>query len=119
VVAGNGGFAGGGDGQLATDTGLKEVRGIFFLPTGAYFLATDGGSQVWYVDLDGYIHLFVNGSDAFAAHAGDGYWFYDKPTLPKLSKVRQITLDHQGNLLITENDLGFVRKVRFLEHLPD
>jgi hypothetical protein len=48
-----------------------------------------------------------------SAHAGDGSWFYD-PATPDVSKVRQITLDWEGNLIITENDAGYVRKVRFL-----
>jgi hypothetical protein len=32
--------------------------------------------------------------------------------------IKQITLDNEGNLLITENDAGFVRKIRFLPHEP-
>jgi hypothetical protein len=118
LIAGNGTFANGGDGALAVETGLKEVRGIWFLPSGAYFLATDGGSQVWYVDTAGYIHLFLNGGDTYSDHAGDGAWFYDDPASLKVSKVREITMDFQGNLLITENDAGYVRKVQFLRHLP-
>jgi hypothetical protein len=31
-----------------------------------------------------------------------------------VSKVRQVTLDREGDLLITEHDAGYVRKVRFL-----
>jgi hypothetical protein len=118
VIAGNGSFANGGDGALAVDTGLKEVRGIWFLPSGAYFLATDGGSQIWYVDTSGYIHLFLNGGDTFIDHSGDGAWFHDNPTALKVSKVREVTMDYEGNLLITENDAGYVRKVRFLRYLP-
>src|SRR6266849_1363737 len=116
VIAGNGGPGGGGDGQLATVTGLYQVRGIWFLPSGAYFLATDAACQVWYVDTDGYIHLCLNGN--FYAHAGDGSWFYDDPTSEKLGAVRQITMDYDGNLLITESDAGYVRKVQFLRLSP-
>jgi len=116
VLAGNGTGSGGGDGYLATETGLAEVRGICFLPTGAYLLGTDSGSadscnKVWYVDTDGYLHLLLNGN--WYAHSGDGAWFYD-PAVPKVSAIRQITLDSQGNLIITEHDSGYVRKVRFL-----
>jgi sugar lactone lactonase YvrE len=116
VIAGNGYLSGGGDGQLATDTGLAQVRGIWFLLSGAYFLATDTGSQVWYVDTDGYIHLLLNGT--LHAHSGDGSWFYDDPTSAKIGAVRQITMDYDGNLLITENDAGYVRKVQFLRLSP-
>lgn len=112
VIAGNGSF-GGGDGDLATNVALYQLRGIWFLASGAFFLATDNGSQVWYVDTDGYIHLLLNGD--FYAHSGDGAWFYD-PSARKVSKIRQITLDYDGNLLITENDAGYIRKVRFLPY---
>ena len=116
VIAGNGFPSGGGDGQLATNTGLNEVRGVWFLPSGAFFLCTHRGSQVWYVDTAGYINLFLNGSRS-GSHAGDGTWFY-KPSELRVSECRAVTMDYEGNLLITENDIGFVRKVRFLPHIP-
>ena len=111
IIAGNGTTSGGGDGQLATETGLNQVRAIWLMPNGAYFLGTDAGSQLWYVDLAGRIHLMLHGSSAHA-HAGDGQWFYN-PQQPRLSKIRQITMDPLGNLLITEHDGGFVRKILF------
>jgi len=117
VIAGNGNSYGGGDGQLAIDTGLPLVRGIWFLPTGAFFLVTDSSSQVWYVDTDGHIHLFLNG-DASGAHAGDGAWFYNDPAMPKISFMRAITMDYEGNLLITGSNEGYVRKVQFLRLQP-
>ena len=115
AIAGNGTGGGGGDGYLAMETGLWEVRGIWFLPSGAYFVATDSGSQVWYVDTAGYIHLFLDGN--FFSHTGDGAWFYD-PATPKVSKVRQITMDYEGSLIITEHDAGYIRKVQFLRYQP-
>lgn len=120
VLAGNGNPGGGGDGQLATATGLDQVRAIWFLPSGAFFLGTEGGNfgfpTVWYVDTDGYIHLLLTGN--FYAHAGDGGWFYDQPSLPKIGGVRQITMDYEGNLLITESDFGYVRKIDFKRLQP-
>src|SRR5712692_4003721 len=116
VIAGNGGPGGGGDGQLATVTGLYQVRGIWFLPSGAYFLATDAACQVWYVDTDGYIHLMLNGN--FYAHAGDGSLVYDVPTSATLGAVRYITIDFYGNPATTESDAGYVRKVQFLRLSP-
>jgi hypothetical protein len=110
-IAGNGSSSGGGDGFLALETGLWEVRGISFLPDGSYFLVTHHGSQMWYVDADGYIHLFVNGSRF--AHSGDGTYFY-APEEYRLSEIRAVTMDYQGNLLITENDAGYIRKIQFL-----
>lgn len=110
-IAGNGTASGGGDGSPALETGLLEVRGIWFLPNGSYFLVTHHGSQMWYVDTDGIIHLFLNG--ARFAHSGDDTYFY-APEEFRLSEIRAVTMDFQGNLLITENDAGFVRKVQFL-----
>ena len=112
VVAGNGLTTGGGDGQLAVNTALEEVRGVWYMPNGALLVATHRSSRVWYVDTDGYIHLFLNGNRN-GAHAGDGTWFYD-PTQLRVSECRAVTMDHEGNVLITENDVGFVRKVRFV-----
>lgn len=109
AIAGNGTPTGGGDGALALETGLEEVRGIFFHPRGGYFLATHEGGQVWYVDTDARIHLFLdgNGSDA---HGGDGSRF-DAPG-EKIAEPRAVTLAPNGDVLVTENDVGFVRRVR-------
>jgi hypothetical protein len=112
IIAGNADFSAGGDGLLATQTALAQVRAIWYLPTGGYFLGTDVGSQVWYVDTDGHIHLFLNGNSG-SAHAGDGAWFYQDPTTPKVSFVKQITMDYDGNLLITEATEGYVRRIPF------
>jgi hypothetical protein len=92
------------------------VRGIWFLPSGAFFLCTDVGCQVWYVDVAGYIRLFLNGY--WSAHDGDGAWFFENPTSPKMGAGKQIVLDYEGNLLITESVSGYVRKIRCLRHGP-
>jgi hypothetical protein len=115
-IAGNGTKNGGGDGQLVLNTGLEEVRGVWFLPTGAYFICTHKGSDVWYIDTAGYVHRFLNGS-SHDEHAGDDTWFYN-PDEYRVSKCRAVTMDYEGNVLITENDLGYVRKVRFLPYEP-
>ncbi len=117
VIAGNGNPGqGGGDGQLATATGLNEVRAIAFLPNGAFFLGTDSGSQMWYVDTDGYIHLWLNG--ASFAYAGDGEWFFKDPATPKVNHVRGITMDYEGNLLIAESLSSYIRKIGFSRLQP-
>jgi streptogramin lyase len=112
VIAGTGGTTGGGDGQSAILTALNEVRGVWFLPTGAFFLATHRGSQVWYVDTDGLIHLFLQGLRG-GMPAGNGTWFY-APSEPRVSECRAVTVDPEGNVLVTENDAGYVRKITFL-----
>jgi hypothetical protein len=106
-VAGNGSTQGGGDGMPALETGLEEVRGVWKHETGGLFLCTHRGSQIWYVDTAGIIHLFIDG--ARGAHAGDGEPFHTPGK--KLSEIRSVTLDRRGNMLITENDIGFVRIV--------
>ncbi len=108
VIAGTGSMTGGGgDGDLAVDTALAEVRGIWFHPLGGYFLAAHVGQQVWYVDTDGVIHLFLDGEKD--SHTGDGEAF-DTPG-KKISEPRSITMDSRGRLLITENDVGYVRRI--------
>ena len=106
-----------GDGQLAIQTRMEQARGVWFLPTGAFFVTTDSTSQVWYVDPDGHAHLLLDG-DAAGAHAGDGEWFYNDLATHKVSNVRQITLDYAGNLIIAESNLGYIRKIRFLPFGP-
>jgi hypothetical protein len=118
-IAGNGtqgNSAGGGDGGFATATGLDGVRGVWFLPTGGFFVCTHRGSQVWYVDAGGRIHLFLNGHRS-ETHAGDGTWFYN-PFELRVSECRAVTMDYEGNVLVTEHDAGYVRKVEFLKHWP-
>jgi sugar lactone lactonase YvrE len=114
AIAGNGDATGGGDGFPALSTGLAEARGVWFLPTGGYLLATHAGSQIWYVDTAGIIHLFVDGSPG--AHSGDGELF--RTPGPKLSEVRSITVDTRGRIIITENDAGFIRTIDFLPLNP-
>jgi len=115
VLAGTGtpdDLPGGGDGGLALLTGLDEVRGVWPHPRGGYLLACHKGDDVWFVDPDGVIHVFVEGKGG-DTHAGDGL-----PVTapgPKISEPRAVTMDAAGNVLITENDLGFVRRV---ERLP-
>jgi len=84
------------------------VRGICFAPNGGYFLATHEGGQVWYVDTDGYIHLLIDG-DANDTHAGDGEDV--KTPGRKISEPRAVTLSPNGDLIVTENDYGYVRGV--------
>jgi hypothetical protein len=66
------------------------------------------------VDRAGVIHIFVNGyADT---HAGDGQWFYTPGY--KFGQLRSVTMDNQGNLLIVENDIGYVRRIDFQRLFP-
>ncbi len=68
------------------------------------------------VNPDGLIFLFLNGHRS-ETHAGDGSWFWN-PAEYRVSECRAVSLDRQGNLLITEHDAGYIRKVDFLRHAP-
>ncbi|MBI3879235.1 MAG: hypothetical protein HY301_04125 [Verrucomicrobia bacterium] len=114
IIAGTGGTSGGGDGSAALDTAFYGVRGIWFLPTGGYLLATHEGSKVWYVDAADTVHLFVDG--VHNAHTGDGAWFHSAGQ--KISEPRAVTMDSRGNILITDNDTGYLRRIRFLPVAP-
>ena len=111
LVAGTGSPMGAGDGASALELGLDEVRGIVFHPEGGYFLATHKGGQIWYIDLDGIGHLFVNG-DSFDTHTGDGEHYMD-PSV-RISEPRGISLAPNGDMIITENDAGHIRVVESL-----
>jgi sugar lactone lactonase YvrE len=106
-IAGNGTPLGGGDGWSALETGLDGVRAVCFRADGSYFLGTHRGSKVWFVDTRGIIHLFLDGSRG--SHGGDGEPFRSPGF--KVSEVRAVTLDPFENVLVTENDAGFVRMV--------
>ena len=110
IIAGNGTTSGGGDGEPATSTGLNRVRGVAFLPNGGYFLATQKGSHIWYVDTAGIIHKMIDCASSGSINAGVG-----KPvTTPgvKMAEPRAITVAPNGDLLITASDYGHIRVVR-------
>ena|SRR5258706_4389804 len=114
-IAGTGAVTGFLEGTPALDNALYGVRGVWLLPNGGYFLATHEGSQVLYVDIAGILRAFIDGQ-AGNAHTGDGE-FFRSPGF-KVSEVRSITTDSEGNLLITENGFGYVRSVQFLPMQP-
>ena len=70
-IAGNGYPGTVQNGRLALKCGLEGVRGIWFLPNSGYLLATQGGSQIIYVDPDREAYVFLDGSPD-GSHEGDG-----------------------------------------------
>jgi len=116
-IAGTG-FATGNtvSGSPATTVALDEVRGVAILPDGSYFLATHKGGDIWWVDLEGNAHLFIQGRGEDNVNTGDGL----NRTTPgdKISEPRSIHYATNGDLLITTNDTGFIRAVRNIhEHM--
>jgi len=114
VLFGNGMTGRAVDGTPALSNVLYGVRGVWPVPTGGHLLATQEGSQVLYIDPAGILHILLDGAAGF--HMGDGQWFY----LPgfKISEARSVTMDCRGNILIVENDRGYVRQVDFLRLDP-
>ena len=113
-IAGDGSIQDSADGIPALTAGLYGVRAVWLLSDGGYLLGTHEGTQVSYVDQQGKIHLFLNG--AAGAHAGDGQYFYTPE--PKIAQVRYVNVAPNGNILITENDGGFVRMINFTNKPP-
>ncbi len=75
-----------------TTTALNEPRAVWpAFDTAGFFVGTHRGSQVFYVDCTGMPHLFLDGS---------------------INEVRSVTLDAAGNIIIVENDRGYVRMVK-------
>ncbi len=113
-IAGSGAQSGGGEGFPALETGLIYPRGVWFLPNGGFFTCEHSpGNRIWYIDPGGIIHRWMNGNDANNKRVGDGQWFYANPQTAKVSRVRAITTDPFGNLIITESNYGYVRRIRF------
>jgi hypothetical protein len=110
LIAGNGSTSGGGDGFPATATGLDRVRGVACLPTGGFFLATQKGSHIWYVDTGGIIHKMMDCATSGSINAGNGL-AYDAPGV-KMSEPRAITIAPNGDLIITASDFGHIRVVK-------
>jgi hypothetical protein len=118
-IAGNGTTSGGGEGAPALETGLIAPRCVAFLPNGGWFTCEhDPGNRIWYIDPAGIIHRWINGAKTNAFRVGDGEWFYANPDLPKVSRVRAVIPDPAGNLIITESNYGYVRRIRFQRMAP-
>ncbi len=118
-IAGNGTQTGGGDGFPALETGLILPRSVWFIPNGGFFIGEhDPGNRIWYVDPAGIIHRWMNGSSANNFRVGDGDWFFANPNQARLSRVRAVNTDPFGNLIITESNYGYVRRVRFQRMTP-
>lgn len=108
AIAGSGSVSGPIDRTPAIETPLDGVRGIWGSAEGGFFVATHEGSQVLYLDSFGFSHVLLDGAPD--AHAGDGL-LLSTPGV-KVSEVRNVTVNPQGDLLITENDVGFIRVAR-------
>lgn len=118
-IAGNGNQGIAQEGALAVNTPLALPRCVWFLPNGGFFTSEhdvgsmDRGNRIWYIDPAGIIHRWMNGAATNAFRIGDGQWFYANPNVPKVSRVRAVNTDPFGNLIITESNYGYVRRINF------
>lgn len=120
TIAGNGSATGsGGEGAYATNTSLNLPRSVWFIPNGGFLIGEhDPGNRIWYVDPAGIIHRWMNGTRTNAFRVGDGQWFYANPNLGKVSRVRTVNTDPFGNIIITESNFGYVRRIKFKRLIP-
>jgi hypothetical protein len=122
-IAGNGTQGLAVEGTNALQTSLALPRSVWFLPNRGFYVSEhDAGSglgnRIWYVDPAGIIHRWMNGSSANNKRVGDGQWFYANPSLAKVSRVRAVNTDPFGNLIITESNYGYIRRIRFQRMTP-
>jgi hypothetical protein len=94
------------EGRPALETPMAGARAVWPYQ-GGLFVGLHDGSRVVYVEPNGTAHTFLDG--AKHAHGGDGLAF-DAPG-PKVSEVRSVAVSSTGDLIVVENDLGFVRLV--------
>ena len=110
-VAGNGSAGAGVDGAAALSTPLEGVRAVWPALTGdggGFFAGLHEGYQVWFIDAAGLAHLFLDGGKD--VHAGIG-GPYNAPG-EKVSEMRSVTLTATGDVLIVDDDRGFVTRVK-------
>ena len=92
----------------ALDVSLEGVRGIWCTPDNGLLLACHESHDIWYMNPDGTIVKFLDG--AKDKHDGDGENYNSKGK--KISETRSVSMDTFGNILICENDVGYLRIVR-------
>jgi sugar lactone lactonase YvrE len=110
-IAGNGATGAGVDGAAALSTPLEGVRAVWpavAADGGGFFAGTHEGCQLWFIDASGVAHLFLDG--AKDAHAGVG----EEWSTPgkKVSEMRSVTIAPDGDVILVDDDRGFVRSVQ-------
>lgn len=98
-----------GDGGLATNAEVSNVRGIAFDVTGNLYFTQQytGHSVVRKIDLSGIITTVVGSTTSGAGFSGDA----GLATAAQLSQPTELTFDSAGNLYILDSFNGRVRKV--------
>lgn len=99
-------------GQEALHSFIEQPRGIAFLADGSYFLCGHKDGSIWYIDIHGILHRYIQGSGK-----GDTYLVDDGDRPPLItrnviSQPRAVTLAPNGDLIGVSNDSGYLFRVR-------
>lgn len=108
-IAGSGATGRGVSGVAALSCALDKVRGVAFRPDGTYFIASQESGSIWFVDSANLIWRIIDGDDDKDTHGGNG-----QPLTVaglKISEPRAVAIAPNGDLLVTENDRGIIRRV--------
>jgi sugar lactone lactonase YvrE len=111
-IAGGGRFA--TSGVEAREARLEGVRGLAVSEHGGYFVTTEDGGDVWYVDTSGVAHVLMVGSGSGNVRDGDGQTLEELVGSDKniVSQPYSITIAPNGDLVLITNETGFIRVVR-------
>ncbi len=99
------------DGGLATSSYIKQVRGIAFLPNGAYFVCGHKDGSIWYVDTAGVLHRYIYGNGTKDNYSPSNGIHPPITSQVYMCQPRAVTISPDGNLIGVSNDSGFVFKV--------
>ena len=108
-IAGNGKQKSVKGSKKAIDKSLDGVRAVWKTEGGGLLLGCHENSNIYFLDTLGNIHKFLDGKNDHT-HKGDGEHFRTKGN--KVSEVRSVSMDYFGNIIICENDYGYVRMIK-------
>ena len=110
-------IAGGGiklaSGLGAKDVRLEGVRGLAVCRHGGYFLTTEDGGDLWYVDPAGIAYVLLRGSGNGNIIGGEDQMLRELVGAGGhiMSQPYAITIAPGGDLILTTNDTGLIRVI--------
>ena len=99
----------------ALEVRLDGVRGVAAAGHGGYFLTTETGGDLWYVDTSGIADILLYGAGRFDIVDGDGQVLrdlYENSPGNVMSQPFSITVAPNGDLLMMTNVAGVLRVIR-------
>lgn len=111
-------IAGGGRGRLsgidATEAELEQPRGLAAAGHGGYFVATEDGARLWYMNPDGIAYVLLRGTGNGNLLDGDGQVLRDLAAMDDVTVMSQcysVSLSPYGDLVLVTNETGFIRRI--------